>query len=42
MSGSAADLELDPTPSIHPYGGGERNWATESYLNDSATATKLC
>lgn len=41
MSVSAAALELDSTPSVHPYGGGERNRASESYLNDSATATKL-
>lgn len=41
MSVSAAGLELDSTPSVHPCGGGERNWASESYLNDSATATEL-
>lgn len=42
MSVSAADLELDSTPSVHTSGGGEWDWAAKSYLNDSATATKLC
>lgn len=32
---SAAALELESTPSVHPYGGGKWDWAAKSYLNDS-------
>lgn len=31
MSESAADLELDSTPSVHPYGGGEGIGKRESF-----------
>lgn len=38
MSVSGAALELESSPSVHPYGGGKWDWAAKSYLNDSANS----